>query len=143
MEYSALIRELGGVLGFDLAFSADGTCGVFFDEDEIFFELNDKRLFIMAELGSSEGRELDCMRLLKAANLGLETGFSCIGIDEVSGQFTLCRVLEGDVAYPDFEQILTIFVGAVRYWKEWLSLPPEEAKVPQEQQSQAVYQFKI
>lgn len=126
MEYSALLRELGGVLGFDLALSDQGTCGVFFDEDEVFFEVNDGRLFIMAELGSSEGRDEACVRMLKAANLGLETGFSCIGIDEMRGQFTLCRVLEGDIAYPDFEKMLTIFLGAVRYWKKWLSLPPEK-----------------
>ena len=37
MEDSALLRELGGVLGFDLALSDQGTCGVFFDEDEVFF----------------------------------------------------------------------------------------------------------
>ena len=127
MEYPALMRELGTTLGFDLAFSDAGTCGVFFDDDEICFELDDNRLFIMADLGSSEGREADYERILKAANLGLETGFSCIGIDEAHGQFTLCRVLEGDLAYADFEKILTIFVGAVRYWKKWLSLPPEQS----------------
>ena len=32
MEYSALIRELGNVLGIDLTMTEAGTCGVFFDE---------------------------------------------------------------------------------------------------------------
>ncbi len=123
MEYPALIRELGNTLGFSLAFSDEGTCGVFFDDDEVMFELNENRLFIMADIGTAEGREDACMRMLKAANLGLETGFACVGIDDARGQFTLCRVLEGDLSYADFEKILTIFVGALRYWKDWLAQP--------------------
>jgi len=123
MEFKALIRELGSVLDIDLAFSGEGTCGVFFDEDEIHFEISEGRLFIMADLGPCEGRDDVAPRLLRAANLGLETGFACIGMDDAHGQFTLCRILEGDLAYPDFEKILTIFVGAVRYWKNWLKVP--------------------
>ena len=128
MEYMSLLRELSNALGFDLALSDAGTCGIVFDEDEVMFEINENRLFIIADLGSSEGREDACVSILKAANLGLETGFSCIGIDEVRGQFTLCRILEGDLAYPDFEKLLAVFVGAVRYWKEWLALPPSSAQ---------------
>jgi hypothetical protein len=127
MEYTSLLRELGNALGFDLALSDAGTCGIVFDEDEVMFEISEGRLFITADLGPSEGREDACMSMLKAANLGLETGFSCIGIDEVRGQFTLCRILEGDLAYPDFERVLAVFVRAVRYWKKWLALPPETA----------------
>ena len=126
MEYAALIRELGTVLGIGLELSEQGTCGVFFDDDEVLFELNDGRLFIMADLGPSQGREDAAMRLLQAANLGLETGFSCLGIDAAREQFTLCRVLEGDLAYPDFEKMLAIFVRAMRFWKEWLALPPAD-----------------
>ena len=123
MDYGALLRELGTTLGFGLKLSQNGTCGVFFDEDEVSFEFYDGRLFIMADLGPSEGREDAAVRMLKAANLGLNTGFACIGIDEARGQFTLCRILEGDLAYPDFEKILTVFVGAMRWWKKWLLLP--------------------
>ena len=131
MEYSALIRELGNVLGIELALSDEGTCGVFFDEDEVMFEVSEERLFIMADIGQAQGRDDAALRLLRAANLGLETGFACAGLDEERGQFTLCRVLEGDLAYPDFEKILTVFVGALRYWKEWLALAPSDA--PQEE----------
>ncbi len=126
MEFSALIRELGSSLGFELAFSEAGTCGVFFDRDEILFELNENRLFIIADLAPSEGREDAYARMLTASNLGVETGAPCIGIDGNRNQFTLCRVLEGDLSYEDFEKILVIFVGAVRYWKEWLALPPSD-----------------
>lgn len=129
MKYSALLRELGNVLGFDLTLSHDGICAVFFDEDEIGFEISEERMFIMAELGSSGGREDACLRMLQAANLGLETGFACVGIDEVHGQFTLCRVIDGDLTYPEFEKILTIFLGAVRYWKKWLSLPRDTSSL--------------
>ena len=142
MDYPALIRELGGVLGFDLEFSDVGTCGVFFDEDEVLFEIYDTRMFIMADLGSSAGRDADCVRMLKAANLGLETGFSCIGIDEMRDQFTLSRVLEGDLEYHDFEKILSIFVCAVR-WKKWLNLPPEESDPVKVPTPVAMYDMKI
>ncbi|MBP3731445.1 MAG: type III secretion system chaperone [Mailhella sp.] len=127
MEYTSLLRELSSTLGFDLAISDSGTCGIIFDEDEVMFEINEKRLFIIADLGSCNGREDACMSLLKASNLGLETGFSCLGIDDARDQFTLCRILEGDLSYPDFEKLLAIFVEAVRYWKKWLSLPPSDA----------------
>ena len=127
MDYPSLVRGLGVVLGFDLMFSDNGTCGVLFDNDEVLFEINDDRMFIMADLGSCEGREDAYPRLLKSSHLGLETGFACIGIDEVRGQFTLCRVLEGNLAYSDFEKILTVFIGAVRYWKNWLSQPKEQS----------------
>ena len=95
------------------------------------FEVSEARLFILADIGQAQGRDDAALRLLRAANLGLETGFACAGLDEERGQFTLCRVLEGDLAYPDFEKILTVFVGALRYWKEWLALAPSDA--PQEE----------
>ncbi len=137
MEYSALIRELSSALGIDLQLSDKGTCGVFFDDDEVMFEINDGRLFIMADLGPSGGREDAAVRLLQAANLGLETGFSCIGIDAEREQFTLCRVLEGDLSYPDFERSLALFVTAMRFWKEWLALPPAGDSAGGEQPVQA------
>lgn len=127
MEYPALIQELAKVLGISLEFSESGTCGVLFDQDEILFEIHENRLFIMADLGPSEGREDAAMRLLTAANLGMETGFACAGIDEARGEFTLCRILEGDLAYADFEKILTLFVSVVRYWKKWIALPKQES----------------
>ena len=81
----------------------------------------------MADIAPAEGHEEALPRLLRAANLGLETGYSCIGIDDTRGQFTLCRILEGEWTYPEFEKALSIFVLAVRYWKDWLALPPAEA----------------
>lgn len=134
MEYESLLGELGATLGFELKLSEQGTCGVLLDEDRINFEINDGRLFIIADLASSEGRDKDSVQLLKAANLGLQTGFACIGIDEASGQFTLCRVLEGNLTFIDFEKILTLFVRAVRYWKKWLALPPSQTASVEEMQ---------
>jgi len=129
MDHSDLIRELGIALGIRLEPDGEGSCGVFFGDDEIHFEAGDGRLSIMADLGPSEGREDAAARLLKAASLGLETGFACVGIDDMRGQFTLCRTLEEDLTYRGFEEILSTFVGAVRYWKEWLALPPRTAAV--------------
>ena len=127
MQFASLIQELGQTLGISLTLPESGTCGVIFDEDEVSFEVNDGRLFIMADIAPAEGHEEALPRLLRAANLGLETGYSCIGIDDTRGQFTLCRILEGEWTYPEFEKALSIFVLAVRYWKDWLALPPAEA----------------
>ena len=30
----------------------------------------------------------------------------------------------GDVAYESFESRFVLFIKALRWWKEWLSLPP-------------------
>ena len=127
MQFASLIQELGEKLGMDLDLPESRVCVVIFDEDEVSFEVNDGRLFIMADIAPAEGHEEALPRLLRAANLGLETGYSCIGIDDTRGQFTLCRILEGEWTYPEFEKALSIFVLAVRYWKDWLSLPPAEA----------------
>ena len=35
--------------------------------------------------------------------------------------FTLHRVLQGELCYSEFEEILTLFVKALRYWKEWIA----------------------
>ena len=45
------------------------------------------------------------------------------------------RAVPQGEAHPDFERILTVFVGALRYWKEWLAQPPsaepkEEGPLP-------------
>ncbi len=124
MQFSSLIDELGELFGVKLSWSEQNTCGVFFDEDEVSFELAANRLFIIADLGSFEGHENDYARLLSSANLGVETGYACLGIDSDRKQFTLCRILEGDMEFADFEKTLTIFVAAVRYWKKWLAAPP-------------------
>jgi hypothetical protein len=126
MQFASLIQELGEKLGMDLDLPESRVCVVIFDEDEVSFELNDGRLFIMADLGPAEGHDADLPRLLSAANLGQETGYSCLGIDDMRGQFTLCRILEGEWTYPEFEKALSIFVPAVRYWKSWLALPAPE-----------------
>ena len=51
MNGEFLIGELGRAIGIDLKLSEAGTCGVFFDDDEVFFELHDGRLYLIADLG--------------------------------------------------------------------------------------------
>lgn len=128
MQYTTLIQELSKVLGISLEFTDKGTCGVLFDQDEVIFEIQENRLFIIADIGASEGRDDAALRLLAAGNLGLETGFACVGIDEEHGQFTLCRILEGDLEYAEFEKIVTLFISVVRYWKKWIALPRQEER---------------
>ena len=130
MNGKALIRELGKALGFTLEMSDQNTCGVFFDEDEVVFEQHEEQLYIMAELGSSVGREDAHTRMLEANCLGAQSGQACLGLDAQREVFTLHRILEGELSYEEFEKILTLFIRALRYWKEWLAQPasgqPEE-----------------
>ncbi len=123
MNKGLLLDELGRVLGVSLKLSDKGTCGLFFDEDEVIFELHEGQLYLIADLGPAEGRQDAYGRLLEANYLGQESGQATFGVDTGRMEFTLHRILDGDMSYPEFERILTIFVQAIRYWKEWLTQP--------------------
>ena len=123
MNIEQLIDELGHALGIDLKLSEAGTCGVLFDKDEIFFERHEGQLYLIAELGSAAGREDAYRRVLEADYLGHECGQGAIGIDANRREFVLHRVLDGEMDYPEFEKVLTVFVQATRYWKKWLEQP--------------------
>ncbi len=124
MEFSELITAFGNRLNLQLSLSAENTCGIELDDGQVTFELIENRLFLVTDLGSSSGHEGDLERILRAQNLGLETGFCIIGIDSSREQFTLCRVLEGEMDIDAFEKAVTLFVRTMRYWKEWIGLPP-------------------
>ncbi|MBQ9406766.1 MAG: type III secretion system chaperone [Desulfovibrio sp.] len=134
MDGELLLHELGRTLGFELKLSEAGTCGVFFDDDEVIFEQHDGQLYLIADLGSAAGREDAYGRLLAANYLGQESGQAVLGLDTAQNAFTMHRILEGNMGYPEFEKILTLFVRALRYWKEWLAQPPAtgsaEASLP-------------
>ena len=126
MNGELLIGELGRAISIDLKLSDAGTCGVFFDDDEIIFENHDGQLYLIADLGPASGREDAYGRLLSANCLGRESGQAVLGLDPDRREFTLHRILDGEIGYPEFEKILTLFVRAVRYWKEWLAQPPAQ-----------------
>lgn len=134
MSAADLLSELGNKLGFPVTLSSDGTCCVIFDEDEVDFELFGESLYVMADIGAASNREDAFRRLLEANCLGRESGGACIGLDAARDTFTLHRVFAGETAYPSFEEELTLFLKALRYWKEWLALPPAQdgagAEVP-------------
>ncbi|MBQ9407016.1 MAG: type III secretion system chaperone [Desulfovibrio sp.] len=120
MDCGRLIVELGQALGIKLKFSKADTCGVFFDDDEVIFEQHNGQLYLIADLGSAAGREGVYKRLLTANYLGQESGQATLSLDADHEEFVLYRILDGDMGYPEFEKILTVFVRALRYWKEWL-----------------------
>ncbi len=126
MNGELLIGELGRAIGIDLKLSEAGTCGVFFDEDEVFFERHEGQLYLIAELGPAAGRRDAHTRLLEADCLGAESGQACIGLDAQREVFTLHRILEGELTSAEFEKALTLFIRALRYWKAWLAQPPSE-----------------
>ena len=131
MNGKALIRELGEALGIELELSDQNTCGVFFDEDEVVFEMHDGQLYVMADIGPAAGRRDAHTRLLEANCLGAQSGQACLGLDSQREVFTLHRILEGELTYGEFEKILTLFIRAARYWKEWLAMPvPEQTAAP-------------
>ena len=124
MNETELLSELGRRLGISLALSEAGSCRVRFDKDTVEFEQAGKALYVMADLGTASGREDAFGRLLEANCLGAESGGACLGLDASRQEFTLHLILHGDMRYEDFEEALTRFIRALRYWKEWLALPP-------------------
>ena len=123
MRANELVVELGAKLGISLHLSEAGTCRVTFDNDDVDFEQSGDALYIMAEIASGAGREDACGRLLTANWLGAESGGACIGLDAERNAFALYAVERGDVSYEEFEARLTLFIRALRYWKEWLAQP--------------------
>ena len=125
MNAEQLIKELGLTLGAPLELSPIGTCRVSFDSDVIEFEkMDDGHMLIMADIGSSQNRE-DASSVLLAANcLGLQTGGATIALDEERAVFTLHMEVWGEMPYITFENRLTLFVKALRWGQDWLSLPP-------------------
>ena len=131
MDGKRLMKELGEALGFSLEMSEQNTCAVIFDQDEIIFEQHEDQLYIIADLGPSAGRPDAHKRLLEANCLGAQSGQACLGLDVRREVFTLHRILDGELSYAEFEKILTLFIRAARYWKEWLSLQaPEQTAAP-------------
>jgi hypothetical protein len=123
MNGKDMMQKLGEALGFTLEMSAQDTCAVVFDQDEVIFEQHEDQLYIIAELASSAGRTDAYARLLEANCMGAQSGQACLGLDRQREVFTLHRILDGELSYEAFEKILTLFIRAARYWKEWLSLP--------------------
>ncbi|MBR3881599.1 MAG: type III secretion system chaperone [Mailhella sp.] len=131
MNAEELIRELGRSLGIALELSPQGTCRVDLDGDMVDFEKSGEKLYVMADLGSSLNREDAHASLLTANCLGAQTGGATLGIDPGRAMFTL-HLLVNEVPYSVFEADLARFIRAMRWWKEWLALPPlpEGRKVP-------------
>ena len=140
MRAEELIKELGRTLGVALELSPVGTCRASFDGDVVEFEKTDDALWLYAELGSSLHREDASQSLLAANRLGLQTGGATISLDEERNQFVMHMELWGDMPYMSFESRLVLFIKALRWWKEWLALPPLKSVVRQASALPAGYQ---
>lgn len=134
MNAQGLVRELGSVLGIVLDMSSENTCQVVFFNDAVDFEVaegvhetSDEALFIIANLGASI-EDADVLgRLLRANYLGGQTGGATISLSDEG--FVLHRELMMPMEYADFEKVVEQFVESLRYWKEWIALPHEEANM--------------
>ncbi len=120
MTYDEIISELGRNIGIeDLCFSSEDNCSVVFDKkDEIVFEKSDSRMFMIASLGSSVGKEDVYRRLLEGNYLGNLSAFGSIGINGDLEEFTLTRIFEGELEYHEFEQSLAFFIVSMRKLKD-------------------------
>ena len=131
MTPEELIKELGRTLGAPMELSPVGTCRAAFDGDVIEFEKVEDELWVMADLGSSLNREDAVSSLLAGNRLGIQTGGATIALDEERAMFTMHMELWGDMPYTAFEARLVMFIKALRWWKDWLSLPPIKSVVNQ------------
>lgn len=131
MNAHELIKELGRSLGIELKLSLAGTCRASFDGDVVSFELEHDSLWIFAELGPALGRDDAVPVLLAANNFGLQTGGATIALDEERCEFTLHMELWSGMPYRAFEAKLIMFIKTLRWWKDWLDLPPLKAVVRQ------------
>ncbi|MCR5535921.1 MAG: type III secretion system chaperone [Succinivibrio sp.] len=134
-----LLGELGRRANLSLNISAQGTCSLTFGNEELFFEIRDELLFIMADLGSSHGMDTMFRELLEGCNLGAYSAFGSIGIDEVRHEFVMTRVLSAQVDYEDFEQLLSLFVRTVRQWKSKLEKYTLELEAVEQPKGQEYY----
>ncbi len=129
MQIEDLIKHLGEVIKIDLHLSEQGICSVLFDEDEVIFEKYGDQLYLIAEIGTVQHSNMVLKRIITANYLGQETGQGVISVKDDSNSFVLHRIIDGELSYTEFEKILTVFLKAVRYWKEWLAMPqPETTK---------------
>ncbi len=130
MNYTELIDTFGNRIGIDgLAFSRQGSCSVSFDDDELIFELNGNRLFVISDIDIAEDESEALHRVMLEGNhFGYKTGFSCLGLDRRTGSYTLSRVFEGEIEIETFMKEIELFVRALRYWKQYLNGGTTEQK---------------
>lgn len=135
MKYTELIYAFGNRAGLEnLSFNNKGICAVRFDDDEIIFELNGNRLFVIADIDIvTEKSEVFHKAMLEGNHFGHKTGFSCLGLDRRTGSYTLTRIFEGEVELDPFIKEIELFVRALRYWKRQLNgekQPEEKITIP-------------
>ncbi|MFI3272802.1 MAG: type III secretion system chaperone [Pseudomonadota bacterium] len=129
MNAQGLMAELASVLDITLDFNDENLCRIVFLEDIVDFEANQgpdgDSLFIIANLGNFIDDKAVLDRLLRANYLGAQSGGATISLSDEG--FMMHRQLTMPMEYPDFEKALEHFVNSMRYWKEWIALPHEEA----------------
>lgn len=104
MNHKEIISELGRMVGLEsLKLEEDKGTSVYFDDDEIVFEQNAGRLFVIAPIGPIEGHEDMFRTFLLAKHLGADSALGSIAID--------------DLQYDEFEKSLLLFIRTLRKWK--------------------------
>lgn len=131
MKADELINRLGDAIGIELNFNAEGTCSVIFDEDEVAFEKDKDRIFIIGTVCAQLKNDIQLYRTLLCSNyLGIHTGFCTLSIDEPRNELILHRLIDEKTDFEHFEKDLVLFVKALRYWKKWIKEENETPNAP-------------
>lgn len=122
-----LLTGLGTLLGVDLTPGKVGTCSVFFDEDKVDFEIFGERLYVFADVAPSVNHLELCPQFMEANFLGLATGGAVLSLDTTNHMYVLHMIVDEGTTDKAFEERLTLFVKALRYWKAWFAKQPDDA----------------
>jgi len=110
-NFDYLIERLSLRLNLNFSLSTEGTCRIFFDGDEVNFEVNNEVLYIYAPLCDSKSLEYKtCINLLKENHLG----DNFLSISPQTMEVCLNLVITSSEDYDRFEQHLSQFVDKLR-----------------------------
>lgn len=125
MALAELMTELAEAIGQEgVELEDDGGGQLVIDGDlviDIAADSSGSRIVVSASVGAIpiDGREAAFGELLEANLLGDGTGGAALAIDSTRGEIALCRLLPQDgLSFSVFSQELSLFVEALRYWRQ-------------------------
>ena len=121
-------NQLGSWLGVSVTRDEYGACRVLFDDDAVDFQPAGSVLFLVSDLGSALSKEEENSALLRANCCGAETLGAVIGLDAERQMLTMHMMLTGSMEEEEFDECLSAFLKAVRYWKAWVAVDPSASK---------------
>lgn len=126
MDAQSLIKRLGRTYGVTLNPKDAEDCSFAFDEDDVDFELTDRCLNLIADVGVPDYPSRFHKAVL-AANLEKQKTLGAFfGVDKNYGNVLLVKNLPNRMDYADFENHIVGFLKVLRHWKKELKRNNEE-----------------